>query len=155
MNSDIDRKRANSLSQEIISAAIQVHKTLGPGLLESTYEECLCYELSHRSIPVKRQVAVPLIYRNIKLDCGYRIDLLIDQLVLVELKSVDRLDPIHQAQVLTYLRLSKLWLGLLINFNVPVLRLGIRRFVYKKIKTLCTLCLCGEFHVPHHKSAKN
>jgi GxxExxY protein len=129
MNSEIHKKKANILSQQIISAAIEVHKVLGPGLLESAYEECLCHELSHRSIPVKRQVPVPLIYRNIKLDCGYRIDVLVDKLVLLELKSVERVDLIHHAQVLTYLRLSKLWLGLLINFNVPVLRLGLKRFV--------------------------
>ena len=129
MHSDISKKKANYLSREIISAAIEVHKYLGPGLLESAYEECLCHELRYRSIPVLRQVPVPLVYRNIKLDCGYRIDVLVDQLVLIELKSIERFDPIHEAQVLTYLRLSKLWLGLLINFNVPVLRLGIKRYV--------------------------
>jgi GxxExxY protein len=129
MYSEIVKKKANSLSQQIISAAIEVHKVLGPGLLESAYEECLCHELSHRSIRVRRQVPIPLIYKNIKLDCGYRIDVLVEQLVLIELKSIERLDPIHHAQVITYLRLSKLWLGLLINFNVPVLRLGVKRFV--------------------------
>ncbi|MCI0443781.1 GxxExxY protein [bacterium] len=129
MTSEIVKKKANFLSQQIISASIEVHRVLGPGLLESAYEECLCHELNHRSIRVRRQVPVPLIYKNIKLDCGYRIDILVEQIVLIELKSVERLDPIHHAQVLTYLRLSKLWLGLLINFNVPVLRLGIKRFV--------------------------
>jgi GxxExxY protein len=129
MHSEIVKKKANSLSQQIISAAIEVHKILGPGLLESAYEECLCHELRNRSIPVRRQVLVPLVYKNIKLDCGYRIDVLVDHFVLVELKSVERIDLLHHAQVLTYLRLSKLWLGLLINFNVPVLRLGIKRFV--------------------------
>lgn len=129
MTSEIVKKKANLLSQQIISASIEVHKVLGPGLLKSAYEECLYHELSHRSIRVRRQVPVPLIYKNIRLDCGYRIDILVEQIVLIELKSVERLDPIHHAQVLTYLRLSKLWLGLLINFNVPVLRLGIKRFV--------------------------
>jgi GxxExxY protein len=129
MNSDIIKKKSNSLSQQIISASIEVHRVLGPGLLESAYEECLCHELNHRSIQIKRQVPVPLIYKNIKLDCGYRIDILVEELVLIELKSVERLDPLHHAQVLTYLRLRNLWLGLLINFNVPVLRLGLKRLV--------------------------
>lgn len=97
--------------------------------MESAYEERLCHELNHRSIQIKRQVPVPLIYKNIKLDCGYRIDILVEEPVLIELKSVERLDPLHHAQVLTYLRLRNLWLGLLINFNVPVLRLGLKRLV--------------------------
>ena len=129
MNSDIIKQKANSLSREIISASIEVHRVLGPGLLESAYEECLCHELNRRSIRLKRQVSVPLIYKNIRLDCGYRIDILVEELVLIELKSVERLDPLHHAQVLTYLRLRNLWLGLLINFNVPVLRLGLKRLV--------------------------
>jgi GxxExxY protein len=121
--------REDALSRDIIAAAIEVHRVLGPGLLESSYEECLCYELQARGIPFERQKPLPIVYKGKKLDCAYRLDVLVDDVVLVELKSVDGLQPIHQAQVLTYLKLSGNKLGLLINFNVPLLKSGIRRVV--------------------------
>jgi len=124
-----ERAKADALSNEIIGAAIEVHRTLGPGLLESVYETCLFHELRLKDIPCERQVAVPVQYKGIRLDCGYQLDLLVDKQVIVELKAVDALKPIHEAQLLTYLRLTNLWLGLLINFNVPVLRNGIKRLV--------------------------
>jgi len=117
------------LTHEIIGAAIEVHRTLGPGLLESAYEECLARELKLRRIPFERQKPIPLIYKDVKLDCGYRIDLLVDSRVVVELKAVEALAPVHDAVVLTYLRLSDCRIGLLINFNIAVLRDGIRRLV--------------------------
>lgn len=117
----------NEISEIIIGCAIEVHKALGPGLLESTYEVCLIHELSKRGLRVEKQVAVPVIYDSIKLDAGYRIDLLVGDAVIVELKSVDRLRPIHEAQLLSYLKLSGKKVGLLINFNVKLLKDGIRR----------------------------
>jgi GxxExxY protein len=122
-------KREDELSNTIIGAAIEVHKILGPGLLESTYEECLCHELNEREMAFERQKSLPLIYKDIRLDCGYRIDILVEKLVVVELKAMERIEPIHEAQILTYLKLSNLWLGLIINFNVPILKDGIRRIV--------------------------
>ena len=119
----------NHLTGQIIGSAIEVHKTLGPGLLESAYEECLCHEFVLRAISYKRQHAVPVQYKGAMLDCGYRIDVLVEDRVILELKSVDGLDPIHEAQVLTYLKLTGHKVGLLINFNVPVLRDGIKRLV--------------------------
>ena len=124
-----DKEKADLLSNQIIGAAIEVHKALGPGLLESAYEACLYHELTLRQIPVERQLDLPIVYKSLKLDCGYRLDLLVDNLVILEIKSVEHIDPIHEAQLLTYLRLSGLWLGLLINFNVPVLKNGIKRLV--------------------------
>jgi GxxExxY protein len=117
------------LTGHIIGAAIEVHKTLGPGLLESAYEECICHELDLRQIHYKRQESLPVEYKGVKLDCGYRMDLLVKDLVILELKSVDSLQPIQDAQLLTYLKLTGLEVGLLINFNVPVLKQGIRRLV--------------------------
>lgn len=119
----------NQLTGQVIGAAIEVHKTLGPGLLESVYEECLCHELNIRHIPYKRQQAFSVDYKGIKIDCGYRIDLLVSDLVIFELKSVDSLQPIHEAQLLTYLKLTALRVGLLINFNVRVLKEGIKRLI--------------------------
>jgi len=119
----------NYLTGEIIGAAIEVHKALGPGLLESAYEECLCREFGLRQLHFKRQQAIPVEYKGVKLDCGYRIDFSIEDLVILELKSVDSLQPIHEAQLLTYLKLTGFKVGLLINFNVPVLRDGIRRLI--------------------------
>ena len=124
-----DHEKLNQISGKIIGAAMEVHRTLGPGLLESTYEACLCREFQLQGIPFEHQVTLPVEYKELKLDCGYRIDLLVDRLIIVEIKAVEGLDPIHEAQLLTYLRLKKLWLGLLINFNVPVLKEGIRRLV--------------------------
>lgn len=117
------------LTHEIIGSAIEVHRALGPGLLESAYEECVAKELTLRNICFERQKAMPLVYKNTKLDCGYRVDFLVDGRVVVELKSVEALAPIHDAIVLTYLRLSGCRIGLLINFNVSALREGIRRLV--------------------------
>jgi GxxExxY protein len=117
------------LSHEILAACIEVHRELGPGLLESAYEECLCREFSLRSISFKRQVPLPVAYKGVRLDCGYQMDLVVDDKVLLELKSVDEIHPIHEAQLLTYLRLSGLRLGLLINFNVTVLKDGVLRRV--------------------------
>jgi GxxExxY protein len=119
-----------NLKETIIGAAIEVHKELGPGLLESAYEECLCHELSVRHLPFKRQVPLPILYKNVKLDCGYRIDIIVGNSVLLELKSLENILPVHEAQLITYLKLSKLPVGLLINFNVPLLKDGIIRRVY-------------------------
>jgi len=118
-----------NLSKEIIGAAIEVHKFLGPGLLESAYEECLCYELANRGLKYERQKPIPVVYKEIKLECGYRVDIIIENKILVELKSVDAINPIHEAIVLTYLKFSTIRIGLLINFNVTQLKNGIKRFV--------------------------
>ena len=123
------KQQSNLLSKQIIGAAIEVHKTIGPGLLESVYETCLCRELQLRGIPFERQHPFYIEYKGEKLDGNYRADILVDNLVIVELKAVDQLLPIHEAQVITYLRLTKKWLGLLINFNTPLLKDGIKRFV--------------------------
>jgi GxxExxY protein len=125
----MDNKTENKYSNDIIGAAIEVHKILGPGLLESAYEECLCHELKLRNIPFKRQVPLPVEYKNTKLDCGYRLDIVIDNLVIVELKAVKNLEKIHEAQLLTYLRISGFKLGLIINFNNAILKNGIKRLV--------------------------
>lgn len=122
-------KILNDLSYGIIGCAFKVHKTLGPGLLESSYEACLQYELIQAGYMVERQKELPLVYNNIKLDAGYRIDLLVNNLIIIEAKSVDVLAPIHKAQVLTYLKLSKIKLGLLINFNTIDLKTGIQRLI--------------------------
>ena len=123
--------KENELSNKIIGAAIEVHRVLGPGLLESTYEECLCRELSLNVLSFERQKPLPISYKGIYLDCGYRLDLVVENCVIVELKSIEKLLPIHQAQLLTYLKMIGLKLGLLINFNVPVLKDGIKRMVNK------------------------
>jgi len=117
------------LTKEIIGAAIEVHRELGPGLLESAYEVCLCYELRSRGIQVECQVPLPVTFKGVRLDCGYRIDAVVKDTVVVELKSVEKVTDLHQAQLLTYLRLSGKKLGLLLNFNVPVLKDGIIRMV--------------------------
>lgn len=121
--------QVNDITGEIIGAAIEVHKILGPGLLESAYEECLSHELIQRGLRTERQKAVPVVYKEIKLECGYRIDILVENQVVVELKAQDAILPVHIAQILTYLRFSKMKIGLLINFNVTVLKNGIKRFV--------------------------
>ena len=120
---------ADRLSFDIVGAAIEVHRELGPGLLESAYETCLCRELRFKGIPFQRQVLLPLRYRGLDLDCGYRLDLLIAGLVVVEVKAISRINANHKAQALTYLKLLKLRLGFIINFNVEVLRVGIHRIV--------------------------
>ena len=117
------------LTQQVIGAAIEVHRELGPGLLESAYQECLCHELSLRNIPFARQVAVPVRYKGITLDCGYRIDLLVDDCLILELKCVEKVLPVHGAQLLTYLKLTGKKVGLILNFQVPVLKDGIIRRV--------------------------
>jgi GxxExxY protein len=123
----IDAERP--LTREIISAAIEVHCALGPGLLESAYQACLCRELGLRGLKFRQQVELPVIYKDVKLDCGYRVDFIVEEKVVVELKAVEGVLPVHEAQLLSYLRLSGLRLGLLINCNVPVPKDGIRRRV--------------------------
>jgi len=120
----------NEITQKIIGCAIEVHKKLGPGLLESAYEECLAFELITAGLSIKRQQPTPVVYKEIKLDCGYRIDILVENSVVIELKVVDEFNPVHIAQILTYLKFSKMKIGLLINFNVTVLKNGIRRFLF-------------------------
>ncbi len=119
--------RDDPLTREIIGAAIEVHKSLGPGLLESAYEACLARELTLRGLSFKRQFEIPVFHKGEQVDCVYRADLLIEDKVLVELKSIEKLLPIHDAQVLTYLRLTQLHTALLLNFNTPILRNGIKR----------------------------
>lgn len=123
------QKEISEITKEIIGSAITVHKELGPGLLESAYEACLAYELVGRGLSVERQKGLPVVYRGTQIVCGYRLDLLVDRQVVVELKAIERVDPIHEAQILSYLKLSGYKIGLLINFNVKYLRHGIRRFV--------------------------
>lgn len=124
-----DNSRADSIAEKVIGAAIEVHRALGPGLLESAYEECLCYELGLMGLKFERQVMLPVSYKGVNLDCGYRLDLVVENSMILELKSTERLDGIHVAQLLTYLKLSGLRLGYLINFNVSVLKAGIKRVV--------------------------
>ena len=125
-----EKERLNQTTDAIIGAAIAVHEALGPGLLESAYEACLAYELGKRGLSVERQKELPLVYQQVRLDCGYRIDLLVNGEVVVELKAVDRLEAVHEAQILSYLKLSGCKVGLLINFNVTRLVEGIRRRVW-------------------------
>ena len=129
----------NRITESIIGAAIEVHRALGPGLLESAYEACLSFELVQRNRKVEQQKPLPVIYQEVKLDCGYRLDLLVEESVIVEVKAVDRLAPIHQAQLLSYLRLSGCKVGLLMNFNVKVMKDGILRVVNDFPDPLCSL----------------
>jgi GxxExxY protein len=125
---DHELKRVDDpLTGEIIGACIEVHRCLGPGLLETAYEQCLCRELSIRGLSFRRQVPLPINYKGVLLDCGYRMDLVVNEQIIVEIKAVDCIPPVHLAQMLTYLKLSGADVGLLINFNVPSLRSGIRR----------------------------
>lgn len=121
----------NKLTEQIIGCAIKVHRSLGPGLLESAYQECLFYELKKAGLFVEKEKALPLVYEEVKLDCGYRIDLLVEKQIVVEIKSVEVLNDVHTAQVLTYLKLSNCKIGLLINFNVTQLTTGIKRLYNK------------------------
>jgi GxxExxY protein len=123
------RDELNEISGRIIEFAIKVHSTLGPGMLEGAYEICLMHELIQNGLQARSQVTLPIIYDGIKLDAGYRIDLLVENSIIVELKAIERLHPVHEAQLLSYLRMSDLSLGLLINFNVKLLRDGLRRVV--------------------------
>ncbi len=122
--------KINEITEAVIGSAIEVHRIVGPGLLESAYEECLCRELALRNIPFERQLILPVEYKGVRLDTGYRIDLLVASTVVVEVKAVEALLPIHDAQLLTYLRLGGWKVGLLMNFNVHVLKRGIRRLVW-------------------------
>ena len=117
------------LTEKIIGAAIEVHKSFGPGLLESAYEECLSYELLQRGLKIERQKPVQIVYKEVKLECGYRIDILVENKIILELKSIDAINPVHTAQVLTYLKFANKKLGLLINFNVTKLKNGIKRYI--------------------------
>lgn len=119
----------DKLSNQVIGCALEVHKHLGPGLLESTYEQCLAHELTNAGIPFKLQYPLPVNCKGIRLDCGYRVDLFIDRTIIVELKSVDKVLPVHQAQLLTYMKMSGISIGLLLNFNVKYMKHGIKRMV--------------------------
>jgi GxxExxY protein len=119
----------NEITRKIIGAAIEVHRALGPGLLESSYQACLAYELAQRDLKFRQQVELPLIYKEVHLDCGYRLDLVVEDAVVVELKAIDGLLPVHEAQLISYLKLGDYRLGLLINFNVKILKKSVRRFV--------------------------
>ena len=124
-----NRAELNALTEKIIGAAIEVHRHLGPGLLESSYETCLVYELEQLGLKVERQRALPLVYKEIHMEQGYRLDVLVEQKVIIELKVVDKITSIHEAQILSYLKFSGCEIGLLINFNVRLLKNGIRRFI--------------------------
>jgi GxxExxY protein len=124
-----NENRKDSRTAPIIGAAIEVHRALGPGLLESAYEECLCHELHLRGLGFERQVALPVSYKGLQLDCGYKIDLIVEREIILELKALEAILPVHEAQLLTYLKLAGKHVGLLINFNTPVLTRGIRRLV--------------------------
>jgi GxxExxY protein len=119
----------NAITEQIIGAAMEVHRALGPGLLESAYEACLVFELRGRGLSVEQQKPLPITYKNIKLDCGYRLDLVVANCVIVEIKAVERLNPVHEAQLLSYLKLSNCRVGLLLNFHCTMLKHGIRRLV--------------------------
>lgn len=126
---DHDKAVANDWSRQVIGAAIEVHRHLGPGLLESAYRACMCRELELRRIPYRPEVYMPLEYKGLIVPKAYRLDLIVSDSVVIELKALEKLEPIHEAQLLTYLRLSDRWLGLIINFHVPVLKDGIKRMV--------------------------
>ncbi len=127
--------KLNEISGEVLDSSLKVHKTLGPGLLESTYEECLSFELNRRGLAIKRQHPIPLVYDKIKLECGYRCDLIVEDQVIVEVKSIEALDKIHIAQILTYMKLTNCELGLLINFNVELLKNGFKRIIFNRSST--------------------
>ena len=148
---------SNTLSKRIIGAAIEVHKELGPGLLENIYEEALCMEFEMLGLHYGRQQVLPVIYKGRSLDCDYRIDILVENKVIVELKSVKQLTQVYDAQLLTYLKISNLWLGMLINFNVPVLRQGVRRIINGQYKESWYICLIlREFYfAPTHLYGSN
>jgi GxxExxY protein len=141
---DAETQRENIITEKIIGCAIEVHRALGPGLLESVYEECLCYELSQTHVLFQRQVPLPIVYKGVNLDCGYKIDVIVENLVIVELKAIERILPIHEAQLLSYLKLYGSSVGLLINFNVPVLKNGLKRIVNNFHEISASLRLSGE-----------
>lgn len=119
----------NQITEKIIGCAIEVHRSLGPGLLESAYEECLCYELTQFRLNYERQVPLPVVYKGVQLECGYRMDLVVEDLVVVEIKAIESLLPVHEAQLLSYLKLHNKKVGLLMNFHIPVLKNGLKRIV--------------------------
>lgn len=119
----------NQIATLVVDAAFKVHSELGPGLLESTYEACLCYELLQKNLMTEKQVPLPVVYHGIKLECGYRIDVLVNKRIIIEIKSVEALNDVHMAQILTYLKLSECKLGFLINFNVKLIKHGIKRII--------------------------
>jgi len=123
--------KENDLSELVIGLAMKVHTALGPGLLESAYEECLYYEINQAGLRVEKQKPLPLVYKEVRLECGYRVDLLVENRLIIEIKSLESIHPIHSSQLLTYLKLSNCRLGLILNFNVPQLKDGIKRIVNK------------------------
>ena len=129
MSKSAQELEKDPLTDKVIGFAIEVHRGLGPGLLESAYEECLCFELGQNEIPFRRQVPLPVVYKEVKLNCGYRMDIVVDDELILELKTVEKILPVHEAQLLTYLKLSGLHTALLLNFNVAVLKEGIKRIV--------------------------
>ncbi len=129
MHDESVRQRVNGLTERIIGGAIEVHQSIGPGLLESAYEECLCYELAQNGIKFQRQVPLPVFYKQVNLDCGYKMDVVVVNLIILEIKAVERILPVHEAQLLSYLRLYEKSVGLLMNFHVPRLRDGLKRIV--------------------------
>ena len=141
---DAETQRVNEITEKVIGACIDIHRQLGPGLLESVYEECLCYDLSILGLAFERQKDLPVAYKNVRLTCGYKIDIVVEKLVVVELKAVEKLLPVHDAQLLTYLKLSSPSVGLLINFNVPVLKQGLKRIVNNFSETSAPQRLCGS-----------
>lgn len=131
---DVAHPRHDDLTHRVIEAAIEVHRSLGPGLLESAYRACLAHELAFRAIAFRQEQPLPVVYKDVHLECGYRLDFFVERRLLIELKAVDELHPIHVAQTLTYLRLSGMTTALLINFNVELLKHGIRRLVLNRIE---------------------
>ena len=124
-----DETPENKITEKIIGCAIEVHRSLGPGLLESAYEECLCFELAQAGLQFERQVPLPVVYKGVKFDCGYRMDIVVENLIIVEIKAIEKILPVHEAQLLSYLKLYNKKIGLLINFHVPVLKSGLKRIV--------------------------
>jgi GxxExxY protein len=130
MEQAVDEKtKLNRITEQIIGAAIEVHRAIGPGLLESAYEACLVFELRQRGFKVEQQKPLPVVYKNVRLDCGYRLDLVVEDCVIVEIKAVEKLTSVHDAQLLSYLRLHDARVGLIINFHVTILKNGLRRIV--------------------------
>ena len=121
--------RINSITEKVIGCAIEVHRAIGPGLLESAYEECLCYELSQCGLNFERQVPLPVVYKAVKLDCGYVLDIIVEDLVILEIKAVERIMPIHEAQLLSYLRMLDKRVGLTLNFHLSIMKNGVKRIV--------------------------
>jgi GxxExxY protein len=136
--------REDGITSKVIGAGIEVHKVLGPGLLESAYEECLCYELSQIGLSFERQVDLPVIYKGIHLDCGYRMDLVVENSVIVEIKAVEQIIKIHEAQLLSYLKLYGKTVGLLLNFHSPILKNGLKRIVNNFLENSASPRLGGE-----------